>query len=195
MESHFKSKLHHQILKEDAFNFSLIILRLKTSLSFSSRSSHRHEYMHQEYFNDTSVVSWLDDWGKVCWNRHSLPYSVCSDWWPHAIQSSTICLNIHWFGCVEDWPAASVVACGNNSAIVAQFEYCDHHIVQSYYALDGFSKTEVHRKVRSKNVWYGAIDGNYRHRAIVLHMDSNNQWKNFCWMVKVTKSGFPTERY
>ena len=51
------------------------------------------------------------------------------------------------------------------------------------------------QKVESRNVWYGIVDGEHSHDAIVKLISLFERWKGYKWFVTVVEGGKPFERY
>lgn len=85
-------------------------------------------------------------------------------------------------------PAAGGIACESNAAIVVLIHERDLHVVKQHFLSQGLEESNSVRNVEEKETWYEIVDGNYRHEAILVLMDSSPDWKDFKWTVTEVNS-------
>lgn len=98
----------------------------------------------------------------------------------------------------------TIMTAGSDEAIVVPLQGSLRHHVLSYFkrAVDdtnGDMKSrpdeEVTRIIASREVWYGIVDGNCRHGAVLqLMKEEPDRWEAFKWSVCVVKSTCPVHR-
>lgn len=86
------------------------------------------------------------------------------------------------------------IACGTDSAIVVLLARPDIFHVKDHFRRNNLSATLVEEKANSKSAWYGIVDGNCRHQAIVLLTDKDPALSSFSRTIIVVRSGLPMER-
>lgn len=92
-------------------------------------------------------------------------------------------------------PAAGGIACGNSTVMVIELAESELHFGSTYYRGRGLSVSSIQTELSASAKWYGIVDGNIRHEAILVLMETHESWKNFRWLVTLVRPGIPIERY
>ena len=86
------------------------------------------------------------------------------------------------------------ISLGSGTPIVVELRGTMLKYVFDYFRSRGFPDPEVKQKVESRNVWYGIVDGEHSHDAIVKLISLFERWKGYKWFVTVVEGGKSFER-
>ncbi len=67
--------------------------------------------------------------------------------------------------------------------------------VSEYFIEEGFRDEELQRKVKTRELWFGIVDGLHSHAALTFLKKNYSKWSQFKWYVKCLNSGFSIEKY
>ncbi len=87
------------------------------------------------------------------------------------------------------------ISCGSDTSIVVKLDGTLLVHVCEYFRKKGYSETKVKERLNSRKAWYGIVDGEHSHTAILLLIETRSRWTGYKWFVTVIKSGFNIERY
>lgn len=91
--------------------------------------------------------------------------------------------------------ASCGISLGSGTLIVVELCGTMLQYVFDYFRSQGFPESEVKQKDESREVWYGIVDGEHSHDAIVKLKSLYERWKGYKWSVTVAEGGKPFERY
>ncbi len=87
------------------------------------------------------------------------------------------------------------ITCGSDTAIVVHLNGTMLKYVYDHFKEQNLSEDEVKQRVEARSCWYGIVDGEHSHMAIIKLIDTYERWVGYKWHVTVLKSGKSMERY
>lgn len=87
------------------------------------------------------------------------------------------------------------VTAGSDAAIVIPLQGALRQHIRGHFRLQGIPEEEISCTIEKYQKWYGIVDGNYRHKAIIqLMKEEPSTWESFKWSVCIIKSGCSLDR-
>ena len=84
---------------------------------------------------------------------------------------------------------------GSDAAVVVEMTGMYRMNLLDHFREDGMTEEEVKARVDSRTVWYGIVDGRYRHLCITELIDEDpERWEHFTWPVILLQSRHSLQR-
>lgn len=90
---------------------------------------------------------------------------------------------------------ATGISCASNTPIVIELTEIWIHYVRSHLFEMGNSDEEVIEMIGSREVWYGTVDGAFRHGGIIYLTDKSAEWSTFIWYVSIISNTSNIQSY
>ncbi len=87
------------------------------------------------------------------------------------------------------------ISCGSATSILVRLDGTLLVHAGEYFRKKGWSETKVKDKLNSRTAWYGIVDGEHSHSAILRLMETKKRWAGYKWFVTIIRGGFDIERY
>ncbi len=87
------------------------------------------------------------------------------------------------------------ISCGTDTPILVELTGTLKTYVYNHFQMKGLSEANVKERVQSRDVWYGIIDGEHSHSAIMQLMESHTRWQGYEWFVTIVNGGHSVEKY
>lgn len=82
------------------------------------------------------------------------------------------------------------IVLGTDTPIVVEINGTLRSHLKDYFRGEGFSDSDANARIRSRETWYGIIDGRHCHAAVLRLMEeSPESWEGFKWSVTLLKGG------
>ncbi len=91
--------------------------------------------------------------------------------------------------------AGGGISCGTNTPIIVKLTGTLLVHAHEYFRKTGLSESAVKLKLKEREVWYGIVDGEHSHSAIIRLIENSARWTGYKWFVTVVKSGHNIDRY
>ncbi len=87
------------------------------------------------------------------------------------------------------------ICSGSDTPIVVKLDGTLLLHVCEHFRKKGLSEAQVKEQLGSRLNWYGIVDGEHSHNAIVRLIESKSRWNGYKWFVTVIKGGHSIEKY
>ena len=87
------------------------------------------------------------------------------------------------------------ISCGTDTSIVVKLDGVHLLHVCDYFKKKGYSESMIKERISSRKNWYGIVDGEHSHAAILRLIETKKRWAGYRWFVTIIKSGFNIEKY
>ncbi len=87
------------------------------------------------------------------------------------------------------------ISCGSCTAIVVNLDGTLQNYVYEHFKEQGLSESEVKQRVEAREKWFGIIDGEHSHAALLKLMERSDRWVGYKWHVTVVQGRKCLERY
>ncbi len=91
--------------------------------------------------------------------------------------------------------AGGGISCGSDTPMVVKLTGTNLTIAYEHFRKKGYSEDKVKEMVEARQTWFGIVDGEHRHSAILRLIETRKHWEGYKWFVTVVKGGYGVERY
>lgn len=148
--------------------------------------------------NEPSVIAHFDDIMSGSTNIKVDPESCIRLTKVRGLSESGVCrlMSLYSGGSDSaDGIASAGIALGSDIPIVVELTGSLRHFIHKHFKDMGLSGLDLESRVNSRQKWYGIIDGQHSHEAIMRLRSRDEKWAGFLWFVCLVRGGQSVDRY